>query len=394
MKRSFVSGMGVYAGLLCATVSLAGGQSAETQAKKAANTVAKTINKVAAKASNAGRRTGRKVTATAGRAARVTTAAASKMLATPGWEPLRAAYDYDASAPDVKEETFYKADALLIKLTFTGPGGKPVVGTFMRPKADGTYPCALLPHGLTNNKEIAIKMFGDALLAKGIAILALDAPEHGQGQSPNKKYWTEQVITVAVHEGGRNYRRALDYLATRTDVDMQHIGLLGYSMGSITGSILGAVDDRIGAFALCVGGDPFLPIAHATPDDKTRQAILQVCPSLYIGHISGKPIIMFNGLTDVVVVPPAAKLLQVAAPQPKEVVWYNGGHDVPTAIRARAVDWLANHLKGGDAAAPDSANKPADKPTDKPADKPADGSKPQADPKKPGGQKQQPAPPK
>ena len=362
-------------------------QSVQTQAKKAANAAGKTISKVVAKATNTGRRTGRKVTATAGRAARVTAAAAGKMLATPEWEKLRSAYDYDASAPDVKEETFYKADAILIKLSFTGPGGKPVAGTFMRPKADGTYPCALVPHGLTNNKEIAIKMFGNALVAKGIAILALDAPEHGQGQSPNKSYWNEKVITVAVHEGGRNYRRALDYLATRTDVDMQHIGLLGYSLGSITGSILGAVDERIGAFAFCVGGDPFLPIAHATPDDAKRQAELQVCPSLYIGHISNRPIIMFNGLTDVVVVPPAAKLLQVAAPQPKEIVWYNGGHDVPDAIRARAVEWLAGKLKGGDTTAPEDKNKPADPATPKPDapkkdDSKKDDSKKQADPPK------------
>ena len=358
-------------------------QSVETQAKKAATTAGKTISKAVAKATNTGRRTGRKVTAAAGRVARVTGATASKMLATPEWAKLQSAYDYDASAPNVKEETFYKADALMIKLSFTGPGGKPVAGTFMRPKADGTYPCALLPHGLTNNKEIAISMFGHALLAKGIAILALDAPEHGKGQSPNKSYWNEQIITVAVHEGGRNYRRALDYLATRPDIDMEHIGLLGYSLGSITGSILGAVDERIGAFAFCVGGDPFLPIAHAQPNDNIRQAELQVCPSLYIGHISNKPIIMFNGLTDVVIVPPAAKLLQAAAPQPKEVVWYSGGHDVPTAIRTRAVDWLAGKLKGADAAASEDKTKPAEKPADKPAEKPADkpdDAKKQADP--------------
>lgn len=335
-------------------------QSPGAQVKQAADQAVKTVAKVVKKTQQSGKSTGRKASATVGRVARVTAATTRKMLATPGWDTLRAAYDYDASAPDVKEEPVDNEKMMIVKLSFTGPGGKPVVGLFLRPKADGTYPCALLPHGLTNNKEIAIRMFGNALVENGIAILALDAPEHGAGQSPNKNYWTKNVITIAVHEGDRNYRRALDYLATRPDVDMKHIGLLGYSLGSIMGSILGAVDERVGAFAFCVGGDPFIPIAHATPDDKTRQAILQVCPSLFIPHLKGRPLIMFNGLTDVVVVPPAAKILQLAAPEPKQIVWYNGGHDVPQAIRTRAVDWLTKHLKGGPP--PEAKDKPgADK---------------------------------
>lgn len=332
-------------------------QSPETQVKNAADQAVKTVTKIVKKTQQSGKATGRKASATVGRVARVTAAMTRKMLATPGWDTLRAAYDYDVSAPDVKEEPVENDKAMIVKLSFTGPGGKPVVGLFMRPKEEGTYPCALLPHGLTNNKEIAVRMFGNALVAKGIAVLALDAPEHGAGQAPNKNYWTKQIITIAVHEGDRNYRRALDYLATRPDVDMKHIGLLGYSLGSIMGSILGAVDERVGAFAFCGGGDPFIPIAHATPDDKSRQAILQVSPSLFIPKLKGRPLIMFNGLTDVVIIPPAAKILQIAAPDPKQVVWYNGGHDVPQPIRTRAVEWLTKQLKGGPP--PEAKDKPS-----------------------------------
>ena len=335
-------------------------QSATTRAKRALSqakkTVTKTVNGVVQAAQKTGTSAMRTSAASAGtglaiasKTAHATQATASKMLATPSWDTLRAAYDYPAGPPtDMKEEPADSDKAMILKLTFTGVYGKPVEGIFMRPKADGKYPCVLLPHGLTNNKEIAIKMFGNALVAKGMAVLALDAPGHGHNEPPNKSYWNKQVITLAVHEGDRNYRRALDYLATRPDVDMTRIGLVGYSMGSIMGSILGSVDSRVEAFAFCVGGDPFLPIAHVTPDDKDRLAIMEVSPSLYIHHIPSKPIIMFNGLTDVVVVPPAAKLLQASAPQPNQVVWYNGGHDVPDAIRTRAVEWMTKQLKPGE----------------------------------------------
>lgn len=369
LRSRLFAGIGASALLLCLYPITALAQSPVQQVQKSVHTAEKKAVKLVKTARRSTRKAGRKVTATAGRAARVATATANKVFANPAWETLRSAYDYDGAAPEVKEEAVADANAMILKISFTGPNGQPVEGLFLRPKEDGVYPCALLPHGLSNNKEIAIKMFGNALVAKGIAVLALDAPGHGTGQSPNKNYWNQDVITLAVHEGNRNYRRALDYLATRIDIDQQHIGLLGYSLGSIMGSILGAVDERVTAFSFCVGGDPFLPVAKTTVDDKARRAILQVCPSLFIGHLKGRPIIMFNGLTDVVVVPPAAKLLQIAAPEPKQIVWYNGGHDVPQEIRTRAVNWLANQL-AAPAAGQDQPQEKPQKPADKPADPP------------------------
>ena len=288
---------------------------------------------------------GKQIVHTARKTVKVATKTTRKVVkhvtATPPWEKLKAAYDYDASAaPDVKEEPVESSSAMVVHLTFTGPGGKPVNGTFMRPKAEGVYPCALVLHGLTNNKEIAIRLYGNRLVAKGLAILALDAPEHGAQQSPNKKYWTDKVYTTAVHQGDLNYRRALDYLTARLDIDKERIGAIGYSMGAIMSSILGSVDDRIKALSLCVGGDPFLAVARTRsfPED------YDVSPSLYIAHFAPRPVIMFNGKTDPVIVAPAAILLQNAAKAPKQVVWYSGTHDVPASIRQRAEDWLAAKL--------------------------------------------------
>ncbi len=311
-------------------------QSAAAQAQQ----VGKKIVYVARKTVKVARRTTKKVV--------------KHVTATPAWEKLKAAYDYDSSAaPDVKEEPQESETAMVIQISFTGPDGKPVHGTFMRPKAEGVYPCALVLHGLTNNKEIAIKLYGNRLVAKGCAILALDAPEHGKQQSPNKKYWTDEVYTTAVHQGDRNYRRALDYLTARPDIDKERIGAIGYSMGAIMSSILGSVDDRVKALSLCVGGDPFLAVART----RSRPEDYDVSPSLFIAHFSPRPLIMFNGRTDPVIVAPAAYLLQNAAKEPKKVVWYAGTHDVPASIRQRAEDWLVAKLGAGAEAAKDEAPK-------------------------------------
>lgn len=278
------------------------------------------------------------------------------LKATPPWETLKAAYDYDSSTPpDVKEEPVANDSALVIHISFTGPDGKPVSGTFMRPKAEGVYPCALVMHGLTNNKETAIKLYGNRLVQKGVAILALDAPQHGEKRLPNKKYWTQSTYTIAVHQGVRNYRRALDYLTARPDIDKERVGAIGNSMGAIMCAITGSVDERIKALSLCVGGDPFLAVART----RSRPEDYAVSPSLFIAHFAQRPVIMYNSKTDPVMVLPAAYLLQNAAKDPKQVVWFAGTHDVPLAIRQKAEDWILAKLGTGQAAAKTDAPQPA-----------------------------------
>ena len=306
----------------------------------------KTAKKAVHKITKAVKRTGKRVvlkTKGAAKKAENTTLSAIHNLPTPEWAKLQAAYNYEQGTPDVKEEPKERDDAMQINVAFTGPSGKPVSGVFLRPKADGVYPCALVLHGLTNNKEIALKMFSARLIKNGVAILALDAPEHGKEQPKNKSYWNKQVIQVAVHEGVRNYRSALDWLTQRQDIDPARIGALGYSLGSISSVILGAVDNRVSAFSLCVGGDPFRVVAQVQPTAQ-REALFAVCPSLFVSHLAGRPILFQNGKTDVVIVQPAALLLQNAAQAPKTVAWYNGGHDLPEAVRTRAVDWISKQL--------------------------------------------------
>ena len=350
-------------GALCVLLSLSGSPlAAQTTAAKATKTVQKQAAKAVKTVTKAVKRTSKRAVKSARGATKTATNSALSALhnlPTPEWEKLKAAYDYSQEEVAMKEEPQQRDDVTQINLSFTGPNGKTVEGIFLRPKAEKVYPCALVLHGLTNNKEIAVKMFGERLLKNGIAVLALDAPEHGAGQPKNKSYWNEQVIQVAVHEGGRNYRKALDWLTKRDDIDPARIGALGYSLGAITSVILGGVDDRVSAFSLCVGGDPFLVVAQAAPAQ--RDAIFTVCPSLFASHLAGRPILFQNGKSDVVIVRPAAMLLHNAAKDPKTVAWYNGGHDLPDAVRARAVNWLVKKLAAmTPTATPDAPEKPTD----------------------------------
>ena len=216
----------------------------------------------------------------------------------PSWATLKAGYEYDAKKPlKVKEEVRNSETAYVVHVQIEGPEGKKAPGVFMRPRADGVYPVVLLLHGLTSDKETMLKFFGEPMVAQGVAVLALDAPYHGERKDPKVNPGQPTVFPLVVEQGCLEWRRALDYLAMRKDVDSKHIGLLGYSMGSMMGSILGGVDERVKAFVLCVGGDPILPLASQIPQP-LRELAYAVSPSLFIGHIAPRPILMLNGRQD------------------------------------------------------------------------------------------------
>lgn len=266
-------------------------------------------------------------------------------LAPPEFSKLRSFYDYDAKK-DVLFKTEDKSNdqAFVLHIEFNGPSGDKVTGLFAKPKAEGVYPCVLLLHGLTSNKETMAVGFGPSLVKQNIAVLALDAPMHGERKKPDDNPSKPENFPGVLHDGCREYRVALDWLAKRKDIDSAHIGLLGYSMGSFMGSILGALDTRIKAFALCVGGDPILPLIVTIPEDN-RDVAYSISTSLFIGRIAPRPILMLNGKQDTVVKEEASKRLYSAAKEPKEQVWYESGHILPKEALEKSVSWLTAKLK-------------------------------------------------
>jgi fermentation-respiration switch protein FrsA (DUF1100 family) len=263
------------------------------------------------------------------------------------WERLRAAYDYNSrilTLFKVVKDTASE-DVIREKITFDDPFGLKVTGIFMRPKKEGVYPCAMLFHGAGGRKEDMSDEFGTALATRGIASLSLDAALHGerQGQAqpkgePRGKLGAVTRVTIV------DYRIAIDYLGTRQDVNTHRIGALGYSMGSQLAAILAAVDTRIAATLLYVGGDPiritFLP---QTPPNH-KEEIEMVSPSNYVGHISPRPLFMVNGKSDKNITGPMTKLLYESAKDPKQIEWFEAGHGLNSQAMSRGLDWLTDKL--------------------------------------------------
>jgi len=278
------------------------------------------------------------------------------------WESLRALYDYDAAAPlDVATGTVEDAGRFTVEaLSFAGEGGERVPALLMRPRDAERPPCALVLHGLGGDKSNG-RLVAALLAPHGIAVMAIDAALHGD-RAPRQMEVTPEL---AATDGPMvrtviDNRRAIDYISTRGDVDAEHVVLVGVSMGAILGSIVTAVDERVDAAALVVGGggwETLLAMSQHPTAQRLREAggggsLAHVDPVNFVGRISPRPMLMVNGTMDTIIPRVSAEALHGASREPRQIIWYEGGHvGMPPQVLGTVVAWITAHA-GVTAAAP------------------------------------------
>ncbi len=277
------------------------------------------------------------------------------------WQARRALFEYDRTQPLNATTGAWAEGARLVqeRIEFDSPRGGRVAGVLVFPQnPQKPPPVVLFLHGLGGSKQDAA-MAGTVLAASGWATLGLDAAGHGDRKQPEERFFgpeagaaqTNVVQTVV------DYRRAMDYLETREDVDASRIALVGASMGAMVGTIVTAVDDRVEAALLIVGGGGWATLVAESEHPVAavlRQRLAQnagargledVDPVNYVGHISPRPVWMINGRQDRIVPPASAELLHEAAREPKRVVWYDGGHipNLPALVQTFS-EWMEQVL--------------------------------------------------
>jgi len=269
---------------------------------------------------------------------------------------LTAFYDYDNQIPLEARAVDQKESATSVrrKVVFRSARSFLVPGYLELPKeGKQPYPCVLLLHGWSGSKEnwwedgnyISGGEARKALLAKGYAVFAPDAQGHGDriaendynvvnlynepGAEPRRNYFTlREVIVQTVID----CRRAVDYLATRSDIDIQRIGVYGYSLGGFETLVLTATEPRIKASVACAvpvswGEDVVLTAANYARGIKNRAFCL------LMGKQDGT-----NGEAE------ARQLYrQIEGPNTR-LVLYDAGHQFPVEYVADATAFIAERL--------------------------------------------------
>ena len=120
-----------------------------------------------------------------------------------------------------------------------GGAGKSLPGYFHLPpnRGAGRLPAVWAIGGMDSIKEVGVALYGDKLLERGIAVLALEGP--GQGE----------CCVREIHPTATNWMQAgpavLSWLRSQSEVDADRVALSGVSMGSFWGTQVASVDDRL-----------------------------------------------------------------------------------------------------------------------------------------------------
>lgn len=162
-----------------------------------------------------------------------------------------------ADAVDEEARGPYVLERLVLDLN----GIEPVPAYFARPREpDGRLPVVLYNHAhggdyvlgkdelLVGRPALQSPPYVEALTARGYAVLAIDAWVFGErrGRTESEVFkqllWQGQVLWgMMVYDS----LRAIDYLATREDVDLDRLATLGLSMGSTMAWWVAALDERV-----------------------------------------------------------------------------------------------------------------------------------------------------
>jgi dienelactone hydrolase len=275
------------------------------------------------------------------------------------WPLLARLYEYDNTIPleartvEIKEIDGLRREKIVFRTTqgFLASG-------YLQLPATGTapFPCVLLLHGWSGSKEswyqdnnyISGGNIRKLLLERGYATFMLDAQCHGDRIAVNdfapinhhineempvgqrrKGYFTQrEIYTQTVVD----YRRAIDYLDTRPEIDIGRIGLIGYSMGGTQSFMLTAVEPRIQATVAC-----------ATPSELQPHTLY--APQNYIHAIGDRPFFMVAGNNDTMCPMIHAKQLYTLIPSStKDLKFYDGSHKLIPTFALHAVEWIETHI--------------------------------------------------
>lgn len=271
---------------------------------------------------------------------------------------LKEVYATDSTIP-LEARTVEKAlkeGLIREKIVFRGVQGELVPGYLQLPnRGTAPFPCVLLMHGWSGSKEnwwvddnyISGGNVRKALIEQGYAIVALDAQAHGdrisvndfapvnhfqeseKGPTQRKGYLTQREIYI---QTTRDYRRAIDYLVTRPEIDPRRIGIFGYSMGGAQAYLLCGVEPRIKCAVSC-----------CAPRDVEKSS--PIAPQNLLPGMGDRPFLTIMGRTDELCPIEHAQFIHSLNPsKSKEMIVLEAGHKFPHDFVPLAIDWIRDRL--------------------------------------------------
>ena len=287
------------------------------------------------------------------------------------WSPLGAEmlpkelndlFRYDAKMPlNFQEQSSFVRDGVKVRdILFDSPKGGRVPAYIVEPIGPGPHAGIIFGHwgGGVRTEFLDEAMF---YAKAGAVSVLIDYP--WVRPAP----WRRPVNDFAKPEQDRDVyiqavvdlRRAIDFLESRQDIDRNRLGYVGHSYGAQWGAILSAVDARLKT-AVLVSGIPSLGDVFMGDDPDMVELRKALPPGQLENYL--KTVGVLDAVRYVPCAAPRALLFQfarhergwdeavmkryaAAASDPKDVKWYDTGHETNDirAVADRAF-WLEKRI--------------------------------------------------
>jgi cephalosporin-C deacetylase-like acetyl esterase len=263
------------------------------------------------------------------------------------------------------------------KVIFESMPGFYVTANLYRPSQPGRYPGVLLQAGHTQEGKPEGQRLAANLALKGFVVLAFDPIGQGEREQTYDRQVDRPLAGWSVPEhiqaGAQNIligeslaryfiwdaKRALDYLASRPEVDPDRLGAVGCSGGGALTTFIGALDTRLKAVApACFVNSYRLLFAGPDPDSEMSP------PNILFSGLDMADYIELSAPTPWLILategdyftPPGAKLVYEEARR-----WFGlydaadklrffigpGPHGTPLETREVIYEWMIRWLKEG-----------------------------------------------
>lgn len=223
------------------------------------------------------------------------------------------------------------------------PNNNTVYCEYFRPTAAGKHPGVVVLHILGGDFDLS-RLFCRALAQRGAAALFVKMPYYGprrQPDSPARMVSIDPRQTVrGMTQAVVDIRRAVAWLGAQPEVESDQLGILGVSLGGITGGLAATAEPRLSRICLVLAGGDMGQIAWESPhlarvrerwlaEGGTRESLLElmrsVDPVSFGANVHGRKILMLNARRDEVIPPACSTALWQAFGKP-EIHWWDAGH--------------------------------------------------------------------
>ena len=276
-------------------------------------------------------------------------------------------YDYDRKAPlEVKEHSVEDRGGIKVyDVSYSGAGRGRVPVYLAVPSGKGPFAAVIFAPCCDGKRE---RFIDEALELARMGAVSLLVDWNG-AKRPDYKPKEDGPPSGAV--GGANdrdelikmvieFRRGVDLLLSRRDVDAKRVGFVGHSTGGRAASILAGVEKRIKSVIIMASqisateawrsndNPRIVKLRESLPKEAFPQyldAIAPVDAIHYVKHAAPTALLLQFGLLDDSPNERQARLFSDVASEPKTFKLYDAKHHLNDEARKDRIEWLAAQLR-------------------------------------------------